>query len=123
VESEATLKPEFCWATGKRRYPSCVYANWALDMLRLKAEQHGQECPLKRSYECPLCNAWHLTSQKFTRAKQHQVEPGAPFCSCGQDTVTCQSCGQLACGNLVVQHGHKNYCMRCAFSESNKQSD
>jgi len=32
---------------------------------------------------------------------KHGWEPGAPFCSCGQDTVTCQGCGKLACGNTT----------------------
>lgn len=32
----------------------------------------------------------------------HQWRPQAPYCSCGQDTVTCQGCGKLVCGSLAV---------------------
>lgn len=35
-------------------------------------------------------------------ATTHHWEKGAQFCSCGQDTVTCQGCGKLTCGNLAI---------------------
>lgn len=33
----------------------------------------------------------------------HQWEPHAPYCSCGQDTVTCQGCGRLVCGDVALR--------------------
>ena len=33
----------------------------------------------------------------------HQWEPHAHFCSCGQDTVTCQGCGRLVCGDVALR--------------------
>jgi hypothetical protein len=40
------------------------------------------------------------------------------FCSCGQDTVTCQKCGRLICGNLT-EHvpGVGNICVVCKREE------
>jgi hypothetical protein len=33
----------------------------------------------------------------------HHWEKDAPYCSCGQDTVTCQGCGKLVCGNVALR--------------------
>lgn len=38
----------------------------------------------------------------MSETQQHNWSKGAPFCSCGQDTVTCQGCGHLVCGNVSV---------------------
>jgi hypothetical protein len=36
------------------------------------------------------------------------------FCSCGQDAVTCQHCGQRVCGNVAVRVSDENRCPGCA---------
>jgi hypothetical protein len=39
---------------------------------------------------------------KASRPAQHNWSDGAQFCSCGQDTVTCQGCGKLTCGDVAI---------------------
>lgn len=36
------------------------------------------------------------------------------YCTCGQDTVTCQQCGQLECGELVQRVLGRNVHKTCA---------
>jgi hypothetical protein len=41
-------------------------------------------------------------------SKQHSWVGNAPYCSCGQDTVTCQGCGRMVCGDVSVRHDNSN---------------
>lgn len=36
------------------------------------------------------------------------------YCSCGQDSVTCQRCGKPVCGDCSFRKNEKNYCIPCA---------
>lgn len=55
-------------ADGKRRYFNRGDAELVLANL-------GPQCREKRSYECPGCHGWHLTSQTLDEYRTNQLEP------------------------------------------------
>ncbi len=38
------------------------------------------------------------------------------YCACGQDEVTCQSCGRHTCANIGTRINGKNFCPSCAWN-------
>jgi hypothetical protein len=42
----------------------------------------------------------------------HDWSNGSQFCSCGQDTVTCQGCGRLVCGDVAIWVSPGQYAMK-----------
>ncbi len=51
-----------CFTPWKRAYATKTIAEEALDSI-LSASRHGLKTPT-RSYLCPACHAWHLTSKE-----------------------------------------------------------
>lgn len=48
--------------TGKHRYETAEEAHTALERIRAKRLEHGDEHIEQRAYECGRCDGWHLTS-------------------------------------------------------------
>ncbi|MCA9137245.1 MAG: hypothetical protein KDB00_10810 [Planctomycetales bacterium] len=53
-----------CDATGKTRFPDRNAATNALRAIRLHGALHGGGKIPVRSYLCPVCNGYHLTSRQ-----------------------------------------------------------
>jgi hypothetical protein len=56
-----------CRRTGKRKYRAAYEANAVLISLRM-SDPH---CPLRRSYLCPFCHSFHLTSKPNKTLNKH----------------------------------------------------
>jgi hypothetical protein len=50
---------------------------------------------------------------------QYDWSNGGQFCSCGQDTVTCQGYGKLTCGDVAIQKEGKGNIGPCCFAKFN----
>lgn len=50
---------------GKTRYPSSGHADWALQLIRKRGARIEKKPT--RSYLCPRCKGWHLTSDPEPR--------------------------------------------------------
>lgn len=51
---------------GKRRFPDRIAADLSLALIRAQGRARGKD-PV-RSYPCPDCDGWHLTSRRTWRA-------------------------------------------------------
>lgn len=70
-----SFDPHYCQLNGKRRYRTHTIALLALVEVTfdLAGLGEGREKKPVRTYQCPTCKAWHLTSKPWEESHEYQL--------------------------------------------------